>query len=112
MRARPDQRHLAAKDVPELRQFLDAGPANAVDSRYPQVALRRLRDDMTILRHGHGAEFPNLELLADKPATRLPEDQAALRVQLDHDPAGTSSGASNSRANEARPMSRQRFCAC
>ena len=80
-RARPDQAHVAADDVPQLRQLVERGAAQkGTDPRDPAVALLdcvagTLRSaPTTIVRSFRSSKSP---VLAD--AGLLEEDRAAVR---------------------------------
>jgi hypothetical protein len=94
-RARADQAHLAPKHVPELRQLVQRrSPQETADPRDPGVVGEFegmtvdlvLRDEVRQLLLGvgaHAAELDNREQPSVKAHSLLPEEDGALRVELD-----------------------------
>ena len=64
-RARADDAHVAAQDVPELRQLVDRGaPQDAPDASDPAVApVHRVAGAHALGADDHGAELQHLEVL-------------------------------------------------
>jgi hypothetical protein len=59
---RADQRHLAAQDVDELRQLIQAGHAqDSAQVGQPYIAAPSLPHDSSDFLHVHGAEIVNQE---------------------------------------------------
>lgn len=87
MRARIDQGEIALQHVEELREFVEAGPAqyaaDTSDTRIVSDHLRRAR-----LRFGfdiHGAELENVDHLIVEAHALLPEQGRASRIKLHRD---------------------------
>src|SRR5439155_23493381 len=73
LRSRADQRHLATKHAPQLRQLVDVGPAQepAEPRHAPVTCLTPLRTALLRARH-HRPQLHDLELLAALADAPLP----------------------------------------
>src|SRR5262245_21690661 len=84
-RARPDKAHVAAQDVPELRQLIHGGsPHQPADARHPRIA--GARDDRTGLCLGVGAhrsELQRFERAAGEADPLLTEHHRTAVLELD-----------------------------
>ena len=84
-RPRPDQAHLAAHNVPQLRQLVDrAAPQEAAAARDPRVALVHGvagPEPLGVLHHR--AQLEQLELDAVLADALLPEEDGAAILELD-----------------------------
>src|SRR3954453_13546862 len=77
VRAWADQRHVTAKDSPELRQLIDARLAQSFsDPGYARVVARALLNAIAVLQRCHTAKLQDVELLDIEAATSLSEDDA------------------------------------
>ena len=95
MRARPDQGHLAAQHVDQLRQLVQAGAAQpASDRGDPRVVGARLHEPRAGVV-AHGAELQQLEHIVVEALARLAEQGGTGRVQPDRDRIPTSNGHSS-----------------
>ena len=99
-RPRPDQAHLAAHDVPELRQLVDRGAAkDPADARDPAVArVDGVAGTLVLGVDDHRAELEQLEVLAVLADTGLAEEDGAAVLDLDRDRGG-----SEHRARDGEP---------
>src|SRR5688572_8490594 len=81
-RTRAGEAHVAAEDVPQLRQFVHRGcPKKAPDSRHPRVVLNRLnRADLRLGVRDHRAEFVHVErhAIASRPLLAIEHRTAIL----------------------------------
>ena len=84
-RPRADHAHVAADDVPELRQLVDRGAAEeAADARDPAVALvDRVAGALLLRADDHRPQLQQLEVGAVLADARLPEEHRAAAVELD-----------------------------
>ncbi len=89
-RPRPDQAHLSAHDVPELRQLVDGRLAqHAADARDPAVAcVDGVAGSLVLGPVDHRPQLQQLEVLAVLPNSRLPEEDRAAVLELDRDRGG------------------------
>ena len=84
MRARSDQGHLTLHNIKELREFINARPAQEfADMGYAAVAATCLSDIGPILKHRHRPEFQNDEFPSIETVTSLLEYHRALAIKLD-----------------------------
>ena len=84
-RAGPDEAHVAAQDVPQLRQLVHRGGAHeAADARDARIALDRLdRPDAGFRVRPHRSELERHERRAAEPDALLPEEHRAAVLDLD-----------------------------
>ena len=84
-RARTDERHVAAENIDELRQFVDArGADDLADAGDARVALAGIDAGAGVLRaDGHAAKLQNFKNLAVLAEALLPEEHRAGRIELD-----------------------------
>ena len=87
-RARPDHRHVAAHDVPELWELVDRRPAQqASDARDPSVApVDGVPGARTLRVDHHRAQLEELEVLAVLADPRLPEEDRPPVLELHGQP--------------------------
>ena len=86
MGPRPHQRHVAANDIDELRQFIDArSPQHPADARHALVVAFGLNDRTAVFQHRHRPEFENEEFAIVEAATPLTEDYRPTTVEPDHE---------------------------
>src|SRR5438046_8034709 len=82
MRTGPDQRYLAAQDVHELRQFIDAGSTQqSADVRDATIVACGLSNGITIFLNRHCSELEHHERLAIKAFAVLAEDDRSRPVE-------------------------------
>src|SRR5512138_1267256 len=83
--ARADQGHVTLEDVDELRQLVEAGPAQeAPHPRHPVVVAPGQYLGVGVGQVVvHGAEFPALEQIVVEAVALLPEEHRAPRIELD-----------------------------
>ena len=82
MRTRADQGHLAAQDIDQLRQLVDARlPEPTPNPRHATIVCLRLLHDCAVLGDRHGAKFEDVERHAAMPKPRLLEDRGTGRGQ-------------------------------
>src|SRR5215207_2424668 len=103
--ARPDQAHVAADDVPELRQLVEREPPqDASGPRDARIALVHGPPGSLLLGAGHHrAELEQLEVLAVPPDAPLPVEDGAAVLELDRERRG---GEERARKHEAERGSR------
>ena len=104
-RPRPDHRHLAADDVPELRQLVDRRSSKqAPDPSDARVAAIDREAGALLLRvDDHRAELQELEVDAVLADAGLPEEDRATVLEL-HGERGR--GEERARDDEAEPRER------
>jgi hypothetical protein len=93
-RPRPDQRHLAAHDVNQVRQLVDReAPQQRADARDPRIVLRDRQPGADRLGVGdHRAQLDHVErvaVLADPP---LAIDHVTGRLEPDREHRGREQG--------------------
>jgi len=97
-RARTDERHISAKDAPELGQFVEAEAAqNRTDAGDSRISLHLEGDRVAVLVEGtdggnpllgiddHGAKLGEAEDPAMFADTLLPEEDRAVIVEFDQE---------------------------
>jgi hypothetical protein len=84
-RPRPDDRHLAAQDVHQVRKLVQReSTQEAAGRRHARVALDDSGSDSDrIGSRAHRSQLPHVELLAADPDPPLPVDDRPARAQLD-----------------------------
>src|SRR5262249_21807379 len=90
-RSRADHAHVAAHDVPELRQLVDRQPAeDPARARDPRVTpVDRVAGAELLGADQHRPDLQQLELLAVLPHPALPVDDRAPVLELDGKRGGT-----------------------
>ena len=84
MRARPNHGHVTLQNIKQLREFIDARPAQEfADTSYAAVAATCLSDIGPILKHRHRPEFQDDEFFSIETVTPLLEDHWAVAIKLD-----------------------------
>ena len=95
-RPRPDQGHVTAHHIPELRQFVQAGATQQVADRRDARVVARLEErarhliDLGQLREAtvrtlvHGAELQDVEAIEMPTRAPLPVDDLPGGAELDH----------------------------
>jgi hypothetical protein len=82
----PNERHVAAHDIQELGQFVEAGatkqPAYSGKTR---IALLSLREGAARLQNPHCAEFVDEEDTLPQPIPFLPEKHWPATIDLDQE---------------------------
>ena len=96
----PDDAHVAAQDVPELRELVDRrSPQNAPDSCDPAIALvDRIAGPDAFRTDDHRAQLDHLEVGAILAHASLPVDDGAAILELDRE-----RGEAEERAREREP---------
>ncbi len=104
-RPRADHRHVAANDVPELGQLVDADPAQeAPGLGDPAVALvDRVPGSLLLGADDHRAQLQQLEVDAVLADAHLPVEHGATVLELDRERA---EGEQRARDHEARARDR------
>jgi hypothetical protein len=84
-RARPDQAHVAAHDVPELRELVEReAPQDSAGPRDPRIAFVDREARAAALRADlHRPQLQELELGSADPDAPLPVEDRAAVVELD-----------------------------
>ena len=78
LRSWPDETHVTDEDVPELREFIQLGPAeDPSDASHPRSIAHIERAVVGITTDGHGPELEDLERASVSTDPRLPEEGAA-----------------------------------
>ena len=78
-RTRPDERHVALEDIPQLRQLVDARGAHETAGRSEPVGVgQKLAVGTPLIRHC--LEFQYLENLASLARTRLSEKRTGALI--------------------------------
>src|SRR5260221_7636224 len=105
-RPRPHKAHVAAKDVPQLRELVHRGRAQeAADARHPGIVLRRLdRADPRLGVGAHRTELERHERMAREPDALLAEEHRTAVLHLDR---GGEHRPQRRRRDEARPRKRE-----
>src|SRR5262249_25984873 len=87
MRSRPDQRHVPAYHVPELRQFVEiASTQESANARNARIIVDRLADAARVAEIGvHRAKLKDAETAVEVADAFLREERGAWRFQLDRD---------------------------
>src|ERR1700730_9167364 len=84
MGARSDQRHAAVEHIEQLRQFIDACPAQPfADAGYTAVDWSGLDNRRPVLHNAHGSKLGNRKATAIEATALLPEKDRSGRVQFD-----------------------------
>src|SRR5438874_460881 len=84
MRARPDHGHITSQNIKELREFVDARPAQEFsDTGYAAISATCLSDIGPILKYRHRPEFQNNEFLSIETVTSLLEYHRSVAIKLD-----------------------------
>lgn len=82
VRPRPDEAHGAGQHIEELRQFVQGKPAQEPSHAGDTIVITAgLPELVTVLGHGHGPEFPDLDLLAAQAMAPLPKQHGAGRTE-------------------------------
>src|SRR5437660_1955433 len=82
MWAWPAQRHLAAHNIHELRQLIDAGSTQqSADVRDARIVAGGLRNGITVFLNRHCSELEHHERLAIKAFAVLAEDDRSRPVE-------------------------------
>ena len=85
VRPRPDQRHLPAQHVQELRQFVDVRPPqDRAHARHARIVADGLaKPGARIIHAVHAAEFQHLDRLVVEAEARLAEQRRPARLEPD-----------------------------
>ena len=104
-RTRPDDRHVAAHDVPELRQLVQRQPAqDPADTRDPRVsAVDRVPGAEPLGADDHRAQLEELEVEAVLADARLPVEDGPTVLELDRE---RGDGEQRTREDERRSRDR------
>lgn len=76
--------HVTFQNIDELRQFVDARPANEPAYRGDPIVIPRRRTVPVGIRLRHRAELVDVEELVPATHASLQEEDFAAVVQLDH----------------------------
>lgn len=92
LRAWPYQAHIAQKNIPELRQFINLRlPQNSPNPRHSRIPPHR--DERSALTSFHRAEFAEMEYTPHPPNTPLPEYHRPPAVDQSGQPGSEKDGA-------------------
>src|ERR1700730_15218631 len=84
MGARPDQGHAAVEHIEQLRQFIDARPAQPfANAGYTAVVCLGLNNRRPVLHDAHGSKLANLKAPAIEAAASLPEQYRSRSTECE-----------------------------
>src|SRR3954454_24395589 len=103
--ARADEAHVAADDIPQLRDLVERqSPQHTTDPRDAWIALvHRVAGSFTLGADSHRAQLDELEARAAQADSPLPIEDGTAVVELDRD-----SGRCKCRTGARQPESRER----
>jgi len=81
-RPRPHDTHIASQNIPELRQFVQAGPSQEAAQTREAFGIRQ-EHAVLISVLGHGSKLQNREFLASRSDPPLPEDAWLCAEDID-----------------------------